>query len=224
MTTLVFREKILKSDNNRVITIPNLTYKCLVLSQIDFHSEGNQWSFEVSIKASGQEVVRLSQSYFRHKSNLDLEKYMGKIEEGGKMELQIKPKGTKKDLILTLNYHYQPSLGTIVYQDSIRIMDLKLDTTNILRDLSNQQPTLMKLKCDDQMLEVALKPKFQTEDEGEFPAFEKTEVLSYSTEIDFTSLDDDLMRLLRYYYLDIKTDNENSMDSEVYILCYGFKA
>jgi len=227
MTTLTFREKILKSDNNRVISIPNLTYRNLIPTQIDFHSEGNQWTFEVSLKTpSNQEIVRLSQSYFQHKTTLDLEKYMGKLEEGDNLDLQIKPKGSKKDLILTLTYHYQPSLGTIIYQNSIRVVDLKLNTCTVLNDLGRMKPSLMKLKCDDKILEVALKPKFKSDEEEEFRVFEKNDILSHTTEINFNDLNEtnhSLVELMQYYYLDIKTDNESSMDSEIYILCYGFK-
>jgi hypothetical protein len=226
MTTLTFREKILKSDNNRVISVPNLSYRSLIPTKIDFQSEGNQWTFEVSLKTASQEIVRLSQSYFHHKTSLDLEKYLGKIEEGDHLELQIKPKGSKKDLILTLTYHYQPSLGSIIYQNGIRVVDLKLNTCTLLNDLAQMKPTLMKLKCDDQILELAFRPKFNSDEEDEFPTYEKTEILAYSTEIDFNALKEtnrNLIKLLQYYYLDVKTDNETSMDSEIYILCYGFK-
>jgi len=218
MTTLVFTEKISRSENNKTLIIPSLTHKCLVPSGIVFESLNDIWQFEVSLKTNSQELLRLTSAYFKHKTTIDLEKYAGKLEEGDRLELQIKPKGAKKDLMLKLSYNYETSLGTIIYQNTERRMELTADTCTLMADIGSQSPTLMKLASSSgaSITSVKLTPKF----EGDFDKIYETT----KSEIDFTELDADMMRMLRYYTLEVETGTESSVDEEINILVYGFKS
>jgi hypothetical protein len=219
MTTLVFTEKIARSDNNKNFVIPSLCHKCLVPSGIDFESLNNIWQFEVSLKTNSQELVKLTSAYFQHKKTINLEKYAGKLEEGDRLELHIKPKGANKDLMLKLSYHYEPSLGAIIYQNTTRKMDLGADTCTLMRDIGVQYPTLMKLATSSgaSIESIELVPKYEDEEGTKTYKTDKSE-------LDFTELDKDMMRMLKYYSLNVVTSTESSVDEEISILVYGFKS
>lgn len=219
---LNFREKIPKSNNNTIVTVPNLSHQNLVLTKIDFESE--QWYFEVSVKCAGTDLAKMTTTYFKHSTSFDLSGFRSKLEEGDKVELFIKPKQAPKDLELMISYTYSPTQGAFYYQSSERLMDLKEST--VLTDITqNMRPTQLYLKADAELQEVALVPRFMsTQDPVEFRQSLMSDDEKSVCHLDFSS-DPVLIKilpLLRYYELQVKVDTSN-VDAQIHFLAQGFK-
>lgn len=222
---LLFREKIPKSNTNTVITIPNLTYQGLVLSQIDFQSE--QWFFEVSIKCGANDLIRLGNTYFQHSHSLDLSGFRSRIEDGDKLEMYLKPKQAPKDLDVMICYTYVPSKGSIYHQSSERLIELGTNT-NIISDIAqNARPTVLHIRSDVEIREISVVPRFTDPENGGDEEgmevhlkFDGKEGKVY--DIDFTRPEfSKIMPLLRYYQLVVK-GNSNA-DAMIHFMARGFK-
>jgi hypothetical protein len=223
---LLFREKVPKSNTNTVITIPNLTYQGLILSQIDFQSE--QWFFEVSIKCGANDLVRLGNTYFQHSHSLDLSGFRSRIEDGDKLEMYLKPKQAPKDLDLMICYTYVPSKGSIYHQSSERLCELG-SSSNIISDISQSaRPTFLHIRCDVEITQISVVPRFtdpsdSSSDDSENEVhlkFNGTENKVY--DIDFTRPEfTKIMPLLKYYQLVVK-GNSNA-DAMIHFMARGYK-
>lgn len=216
---LTFREKIIRSAGNTILVIPNLSKKNMILSSIDFETE--QWHFEISIKYAGSDLVRLTPTYFKHLTSVDLSGYRSKIEDGDKLELHIKPKQAPRDIELVINYIYDYSDGSIYFQSTDRLLDLK--DSAILSDISqNMQPTHLYLKSDSLIEKLSLVPKFVTNEENLTASF-TCSPKDFTYDLDFNSPELSLLLpLLRYYTLQIVTSNDN-VDAQLYSMARGFK-
>ena len=222
--SLQFTYTILRSDNNTVLPIPNLTHRNLVLSKIEF--EADYWFFEAVLRSNAQDLAKLTSTYFQHHRELDLTKYMAKLEEGDKLELHVKPKASPKNINLQVTYFYQASEGAIIYQGPVRLTELK--TSTLLSDICQQnRPTKLLVKADDPLLNLSLEPKFKSTTKGSsYPSWSvdlssksaKSYTLDFNTK-ELTSI----VPLLKYYELDARVSTDKEMDAQLYFLAYGFK-
>lgn len=216
--TLTFREKIRKSNNNTILSIPNLTHRNLVLSKIDFMAE--EWHFEAVLKSAANDLVKMSTAFFQHQQSLDLNGYKSKIEEGDKLDLCIKPKQAPRDIELMVCYTYEQSLGSIYYQSNERVTDLNEST--MLVDISqNMRPTRLFIKCDEKIASLSLTPKFMTSTTVETLSVncsDNTCVINFDEE-KYTQV----LPLLRHYELSLKMEVNTNIDAQVYYLAQGFK-
>lgn len=219
MTNLVFREKILKSSGNTILIVPNLSNNNLILKTIDFETE--QWEFEINIKYAGNDLIRMTPTYFKHYTSIDLSGYRSKIEDGDKLELHIKPKQAPRDIELVINYTYENSEGAIYYQSTDRLIDLK--ESKILSDITqNMQPTHLYLKSDSKIEKVAIIPKFHSSEENLMLSF-SCQPKDFTCDLDFNSPELlQLLPLLRFCTLQITVSGDN-IDSQIYSLARGFK-
>ena len=110
---LTFREKIMRSNTNNSLQIPNLSYLNYILSQVEVVDSTQNWEFELVVKSGSVDLVKLAPAYFKHSNVIDLRKHLSKTEEGDKLELVIKPKHASKDFMLEIKYIYQPSEGSL---------------------------------------------------------------------------------------------------------------
>lgn len=215
--TLTFREKIPRSNNNTILSVPNLTGRRLVLSKIDFMTE--EWHFEAVLKSAATDLVKMTTSFFQHHQALDLAGYRSKIEEGDKLDLCIKPKQAPRDIELMVCYTFEPSAGAIYYQNNERVMDLNEST--MLSDITQgMTPTHLYIRCDEKMTAVSLVPKFI----GEESPSVSLEPNSESCEFDFASPElVDVLPLLKHYELKVKIENNSNIDAQIYSLARGFR-
>jgi len=220
-TNLTFREKILKSSGNTILVVPNLTYNNLILKTIDFETE--QWNFEICLKYAGNDLLRMTPTYFKHLTSIDLSGYRSKIEDGDKIELHVKPKQAPRDIELVINYNYESSEGAIYYQSTDRLLDLK--DSNILTDITqNMQPTHLYLKSDNIIEKVSLLPKFVTTDENMSGSYTCTPK-DLTCDIEFNTPELlQILPLLRYYVLQITVSGDNIIDAQIFSMARGFKA
>lgn len=215
--TLTFREKIPRSNNNTILSVPNLTYRNLVLSQIDFMTE--EWHFESVLKSAATDLVKMTTSFFQHQQSLDLSGYQAKIEEGDRLDLCIKPKQAPRDIELMICYTYQPSLGAIYYQSNERVMDW--DESTLLVDISQgMRPTQLYVKCDEVMSSISLIPKFIGEDASTLTFEPNDSVFVFDFGSDEFS---EILPLLKHYDLKVTMENNNNLDAQIYYLARGFK-
>jgi len=217
-TSLVFREKIARSTNTCVLSIPNLTSKGLILG--DVHFETNDWYFEISLRSAAGELVRMNTSYLQHYHDVDLSGLRSKIEEGDKLELVVKPKQAPRDIELIICYTYIESSGAIYYQSQDSL--LNLSDSLILVDISQgNRPTFLEIKCENPIESITFTPKFNSSDSAS-----KVVVNGNGNQIvkvDFTQPEfSQIIPLMRYYQLKIVTNGEVS-DPLVYFLARGFK-
>ena len=215
-TTFTFREKIPRSNTNLILSVPDLTYRNMILSHIDFSTE--QWNFEAVLKTGSSELVKMSTTFFQHNQSLDLSGYRSKIEEGDKLDLCIKPKQAPKDIELMICYTYSESNGALYYQNSDRLIDL--GESKILSDITDKMnPLKLYIKCDVPMCEVALVPKFIENEEVEY----RSTVDGDTFELNFDDEElSEIVPLLKFYDLKIKCEN-NTVDTQVHFMVRGFK-
>lgn len=234
--SLTFSEKISKSDTNNNILIPNLYHLNVILTKIDFFSE--TWDFEASLRSNGNEIFKMTPTYFKHHQSIDLSKFVYKIEESNTMDILIKPKQLKKDFILTIRYTYNPSIGCLYYQNTIRYSEFdqpdgnKIITNNLVTEICQRgnRPSVLEINSDVVIEKIKLMPKFKSSDlDDEYYHFEVTpNEMKYK--IDFTSEDfpKPLYKLLPFYTFQIQlltddTSNSN-MDVPIHFLAYGLKS
>tara|TARA_R100001163_G_C5068020_1_gene207711 strand:- start:4736 stop:5425 length:690 start_codon:yes stop_codon:yes gene_type:complete len=224
--TLLFHEKIPKSNTNSVLVVPSLNHENYILSSIDFTSD--QYHFEVSVKCGSNDLVRLCTTYFKHSSNIDLSGHKAKIEEGDKIEMYVKPKQAPKDLDVMICYTYVKSLGSIYHQSSERIIDLQDSTCTVISDIAQTgRPTLLNIKSDVQLKSFALIPKFSNPDHEDDKKL-KFEV-EFSEPQDGYDLDFDndnfreIIPLLRYYKIKVTTVDTSNQDAMIHFIARGFK-
>lgn len=222
--TLTYREKIPRSNNNNIFSVPSLTFKGLVLTQIDFMTE--QWSFEAVLKTGSQDLVKMTTAYFQHNRSLDLSGYRTKIEEGDQLDLVIKPRSSPKDIELMICYTYVQSEGAIFYQNNERLIDLS--ESKMLSDIVDKMtPTHLYLKCETPVSQVSIRPKFLEDDlcQTYVQEVNENQVLENSSiDLDFFN-NEELRALLPFMkYCEIKIESEESnAETQVYFMARGFK-
>lgn len=235
---LSFSEKIQRSNTNNSLIIPNLSYLNYVLSKIELEDNSNNWEFEAVVKSGNVELVKLAPAFFKHHRQIDLSKYQAKTEEGDKLEFIVKPKHAKTDFVLKINYTYEPSDGSLYYQNTFRLTDLE-DTMlcTLMQDITqNVKPTRLEILAGSPgavIQSVELEPKFVSEEfSGEEYHYTQTVnegETSNSMVIDFTKDDfpDGVINLLQFYRLNLKVEFSSqqhvNMDTPIHFLAYGFK-
>ena len=218
--SITFREKVPRSHNNLILSIPNLSHQNLILKSIDFMTD--EWHFEAVLKTASTDLIKMTTTYFKHFQSLDLSGLTYKIEEGDKLDLCIKPKQAPRDIDLMICYTYTKSEGSIYYQNSERVMDIGTDSTVLVDITQSMRPTHLYIQSDEQISSLVLKPKFIDQEE---------ETTSYTFDVNDDNFDLDfnqeelsnVLPLLRFYTLDIKLKEGNNMDAQVHYLARGFK-
>lgn len=222
--TLSVEEKILRAVTNNNVTIPNLSYQNYILANIELEAPTHE--YEVSVRYAGNELVKLSSTYFRNNKMIDLSGHRSKLEEGDNVDLIIRPKH-KTDFNIKFHYNYVQNYGVLYYQNSFKYMDIQDTSCTLISDITQKmRPTYMKILTENPIKQFRLMPKFTSD---------ANEDLTYNSEIqderttqltvvfDEEHFKTDILKLLKYYTFELTLDEKSDNNSPIHILVYGFK-
>jgi hypothetical protein len=230
---LVFTTDVLVKYNNRtMLSLPDMTKKFMIPYKVEIYELSGPKDNKTLTKAKDiicrfmtrHELFKLCEPYFTNNHVVDMEKYIGDIENYGRLNVELSNKG---DGVREFRFisHYRFSQGGIIFQERNVVFDKFMEEISKAGrcskiSLSFNRP-IKKIFCltTSCCVEGDWIESFSVENDSENPSDEDDEMVY---EFDFLDSLSDYIDYLNFLKLKVEYDTEDKEILNAYITAYGF--